>query len=183
MAARTAALAIPRTHAVLDAVARRLDADPQHVLPTLRLLADQDALPAADDKHTLELARRVNAERLGARRTEFRAHALATSEVRELLGGVSRQAVSARVANGQLLALEIAATLYFPDWQFGLDGPLDGLARVVPALLADGRGALAADALMRTPLAEADQHSPAQLLATSEIDLALHYIAVAGGGS
>jgi hypothetical protein len=170
-------------HAVLEAVARRLEQDPQHVMPTLRLLANQDALPAATDEDTIGLARRVNAQRLSGRLAEFRAQAVATSEVRELLGGVSRQAVSARVANRQLLAHEIAATLYFPDWQFGADGPVAGLARVVPALLERGRGPLAADALMRTPLPEAGGRSPAQLLAEGQLELALHYIAVAGGGS
>jgi hypothetical protein len=170
------------SHAVLEAVARRLDEDPQHVMPTLRLLANPDELPVAADEHTAGLARRINAERLAGRRSEFRARALATGEVRELLGGVSRQAVAARVAHRQLLACEIAGRLYFPDWQFGADGPLPGLRLVIAALLDAGRGPLAADALMRTPLAEEDGRTPAHLLGAGQLALVLHYIAVAGGG-
>lgn len=169
--------------AVLEAVARRLEEDPQNVMPTLRLLADQDALPVAADEKTVELARQVNAERLAVRRAEFRARAHPTSEVRALLGGVTRQAVAFRVANKGLLSLELAGTSYFPDWQFGPDGPLPGLNRVVVALRAAGRGVLAADALMRTPLEEERGRTPAQLLAAGDVDGAVHYITVAGGGS
>lgn len=170
------------TEAVLEAVARRLEQEPEHVLPTLRLLADPDALADPQDEDTTTLARQVNAGRLAARRAEFRAHALATSEVRELLGGVSRQAVAQRVRNKTLLSLEIAGTSYFPDWQFGWDGPLPNLGQIIPALVSGGRGALASDALMRTPLEEERGRTPAQLLASGDIARVLHYIAVAGGG-
>ena len=168
---------------MLRAVARRLEEDPARVLPTLRLLADQDALPEAADEKTVELARRLNVERLAAYRADFRSHAHPTSQVRVLLGGVTRQAVALRVANKGLLSLQLAGTSYFPDWQFGPDGPLPGLNRVVAALTAAGRGVLAADALMRTPLKEERDRTPAQLLAAGDVDGAVHYIAVAGGGS
>jgi hypothetical protein len=168
---------------LLQAVARRLQEDPQHVMPTLRLLADQDALPDHADEETVDLARQVNAERLSAIRVEFRALAHSTSEVRALLGGVTRQAVALRVANKGLLSLELAGTSYFPNWQFGPDGPLSGLNRVVTALTGAGRGVLAADALMRTPLEEERGRTPAQLLATGDVETAVHYITVAGGGS
>ncbi len=167
--------------ALLDAVARRLADEPQRVLPTLRLLADPDALPETTDTEAVELARKVNAERLAARREEFRGQALPTAEVRTLLG-VSRQALSARVAHHTLLALELAGTLYFPDWQFGPDGTLPGVGKVVAALVADERGVLAADALMRTPLPEEGGRSPAQLLADGQVDRALHYVHTAGLG-
>jgi hypothetical protein len=168
---------------VLEAVARRLEEDPAQVLPTLRLLADRDALPEDADETTVELARQVNAERLVARRTEFRIRAHPTSEVRALLGGVTRQAVAFRVANKGLLSLEFGGTSYFPNWQFGPDGPLPGLNRVVAALAANGRGVLAADTLMRTPLEEERGRTPAQLLAAGDVDGAVHYITVSGGGS
>ena len=64
---------------VLRAVARRLEEDPAGVLPTLRLLADPDALPEVVDEKTVDLARRLNVERLTARRAEFRARAYPTS--------------------------------------------------------------------------------------------------------
>jgi len=168
---------------VLEAVARRLEEDPQQVMPTLRLLADRDALPEVADEQTVDLSRQVNAERLAARRAEYRARAYSTVEVRVLLGDVTRQAVSLRVANGSLLSLELAGTSYFADWQFGPDGLLAGLSRIVAALTANGRGVLAADALMRTPLAEENDRTPAQLLAAGDVDAAVHYVTVAGGGS
>lgn len=167
--------------AVLDAVAQRVRDDPAQVLPTLRLLADPDALPEVSDTETLTLARKVNAERLAALRARFRAGALPTAQVRSLLG-VSRQAVAARVANRTLLALELGGTSYFPDWQFGADGVVAGLGRLIAALTEQGRGVLAADALMRTPLPEEDGASPAQLLATGHLAAALHYVHGAGGG-
>lgn len=170
-----------RNAAVLESVARRLAEEPQHVLPTLRLLADPDALPDRKDKATVALARRVNADRIAARRAQFRAQALSTGEVREVLGGVSRQAVGQRVANKTLLSLEIAGTSYFPDWQFGPDGLLPGLGRIIAGLVSGGRGALASDALMRTPLREERGRTPAQLLADGDVNRALRYIAVAGG--
>ena len=167
---------------VLRAVARRLEEDPARVLPTLRLLADQDALPEPVDEKTIELARQLNVERLAARRAGFRARAHPTSEVQALLGGVTRQAVALRVANRGLLSLELGGRSYFPAWQFGPDGPHPGVNRVVAALTDAGRGVLAADRLMRTALEEERGRTPAQLLASGDVDRALHYIGVAAGG-
>jgi hypothetical protein len=165
---------------VLDAVARRLAEDPDHVLATLRLIGDVDAVPDAGDSETVALARRVNADRLATRRAQFRAGSLTTAEVARLLGGVSRQAVASRVASGTLLALEIGGRSYFPDWQFGDDGPLAGLPRVLTAVR--HHGALGTDALMRTPLPEEDGRTPAELLAAGELDRAEHYARIAGTG-
>ncbi len=109
---------------VMEALARRLREDPQRVLPVLRLIADPDAVAERQDRASVTLARRVNTERLAARLESFRDGAVATVQVRRLLGGVSRQAVAARVANGTLLSLQIGGTSHFPDWQFGPDGPL-----------------------------------------------------------
>jgi hypothetical protein len=133
-------------------------------------LARTGRLPDAADVGTVDLARKVNAERLAARRAYFRAHAHPTSEVRVLLGGVTRQAVSLRVANKGLVSLELAGTSYFPDWQFGRDGRVPGLSRVLAALTSTCRGVLAADAVIRTPLEEEGGRTPAQLLAAGDID-------------
>ncbi len=171
-----------QTNAVLDAVARRLHDEPERVLPTLRLLADLDALPEPDDTETIVLARKLNAERLAQRQAAFRSAALSTAQVRALLGGITRQAVASRVAHRTLLAREIAGTSYFPDWQFGPDGTVPGLDRVVPALLDGGRSPLAADALMRAPLPEEGGRTPAQRLAAGDVDTVLHYVRTAGLG-
>jgi len=169
-----------RNQAVLAAVARRLEEAPEQVLPTLRLLADPDALPERLEPSAVALARRVNAQRLQERLGEFRDGAQTTTEVRELLGGVSRQAVASRVASGTLLSLEVAGRSWFPSWQFGPDGPWPRLAEVLRELLRDGRGVLAADALMRQPLREEAGRSAADLLAAGRVDDALHYVRTAG---
>jgi hypothetical protein len=170
------------SRAVMTAVEQRLADDPQRVMPTLRLLADPDALAEEADDASLSLARTLNAHRVVALLRELRERSYTTTQVCELLGGVSRQAVSLRVANGRLMSIEISRRSYFPEWQFGPLGLLDRVAEVVAALTAGGRDVLAADALMRTPLDEQDGRTPADLLAHGDVELALHYIRVAGGG-
>lgn len=169
------------THkAVLDALAVRLRDTPDEVLPVLRLLTDPDALPATPAPDgVVQLARRVNAHRLEERLAAFRAGALTTEQVRALLGGVTRQAVSARVASRTLLALEIGGRSWFPDWQFGESGTLPGLAALLKVLLRGRRSVLGADALVRTPLPEEGGLSVADLLADGRVDDALHYVSTA----
>lgn len=168
--------------AVLDAVRRRLADEPDRVLPALRVIADTGALVDDGDDTTISLARTANTHRVVALLRELRAQAFTTAEVCALLGGVSRQAVSLRVANHRLLAVEISKRLHFPDWQFGADGVLAGVPDVVAALRDVGKSGLAADALMRTPLPEEGQRSPAELLAAGELERVLHYVRVLGGG-
>ena len=163
---------------VLAAVARRLKEDPDQVLPTLRLLADPDAVPERVERPAVALAHKVNAGRLQELLDDFRAHSYTTPQVRELLGGVTRQAVASRVSAGTLLSQEIAGRSYFPDWQFGADGPHRGLGELLAALLSV-RGALAADALARKPIAEEKGRSVADLLAGGRLEDALHYVATA----
>lgn len=165
-----------RTRTVLAAVERRLADEPERVLPTLRLLADPDALLDEDDQSTIALAKTLNAHRVVAMLRELRARSYTTAQVAEMLGGVSRQAVSLRVKNRRLLAIEISRRSYFPPWQFVDGRPVAGLPEVIEALTEDGRGALAADAVMRNPLPEEGGRTPAELLAAGELELALHYI-------
>jgi hypothetical protein len=166
----------------MTAVAKRLADEPDVVMPTLRLLADPSALSEAPDISSVLLARRVNSDRLTARLAEFRAGAITTVRVRELLGGVTRQAVAFRVEQHRLLATEIGGRLYFPDWQFGPEGVYADVPAIVRALLDGARTPVAADALMRKGIAEEDGRSPAELLAAGNADRALHYIAIAGAG-
>ena len=164
--------------AVLAAVARRLKEDPDRVLPTLQLLADPDAVPDKVARPLVDIAHKVNAGRLQELLDGFRSRSYTTTQVRELLGGVTRQAVASRVSSGTLLSHEIAGRSYFPDWQFGSGGPHRGLAELLPSLVR-GRGALAADALARQALPEEGGRSVADLLAAGRIEDALHYVAVA----
>lgn len=168
--------------AVLAAVRKRLAEEPDRVLPALQVIADPDALIEPDDESTIALARTLNAHRIVASLRELRARAYTTDEVRELLGGVSRQAVSQRVRNGRLLSIEISGRSHFPDWQFVDGRPVDGLAEVIAVLHEAGRDTWVADGLMRQALPEEGGRTPAELLAAGEVELALHYVRIAGGG-
>lgn len=168
--------------AVLTAVRRRLVDEPDQVLPTLRLLADPDALADDADESTISLAKTLNAHRVVALLRELRARSYTTTEVAGMLGGVSRQAVSQRVANGRLASIEISGKSYFPSWQF-VDGlPADGLPAVIAALAQARPGLLGADAVMRTELPEEGGRTPADLLAVGDLARALHYVRVIGSG-
>jgi len=167
---------------VLNAVRRRLADEPERVLPVLQLLVDPDALIEPDDDSTISLAKTLNAHRIVAQLREFRARAYTTAQVGELLGGVSRQAVSQRVTNKRLMSMEISRQSYFPDWQFVDGQPVAGLAEVVKTLDSVGADAWTGDAMMRTPLPEEGGRSPADLLAVGQLERALHYIRVIGAG-
>lgn len=171
---------------LLDRVARRLRDDPSHVRPVLEVLADPDATveptAGAARSEVPQLARRLNDSRRTARLAEFTAASLGSDHVAAQLGGISRQALSQRVRGGRLIALRVGLRSYFPAWQFGADGrPASGLDRLLPDLLSLG-SVLAADRLMRTPLEEEGDRSPADLLAAGEVDRAVHYVRIAGAG-
>lgn len=161
---------------LLERVAARLAEDPEHVAPVLRLIADPDTVP--DNPELSESARRLNTDRLVAARTQLMDHALRGDEVRQLLGGISRQALNQRTHSRRLLALHVANASWFPDWQFGSDGIRPGVVEVLAAL---PHSALAADRIMRAPLAEEGGLSAADLLAAGQIDRATHYARTAGG--
>jgi hypothetical protein len=169
--------------AVLTAVRRRLADEPDRVLPTLRLLADPDAMIAADDDSSIALAKTLNAHRIVARLRELRARSYTTEDVRGLLGGISRQAVSQRVAKGRLMAIQISGKAYFPGWQFVDRGTVDRLPQILAAHRDAGRDVLAADAVMRNPITEEDGRTPAELAAAGDTGRALHYLRIAGGGN
>lgn len=162
---------------LLAKVASRLEEDPQHVAPILRLIAEPDVVPPRE--RLSGEAKEINTRRLAARRAAFIEGAFSGQQVRELLGGVSRQAVHQKTQAGRLLAVRYGNTTWFPKWQFTADGRiLPRLGELLAVLPADP---LAADALMRTPLPEEKGRSPADLLRRGRFDRALHYAATAGG--
>ena len=167
---------------VLAAVRKRLAAEPETVLPALRVLADPEAMPEPDDDATVSLAKTLNAHRMVALLRELRARCYTTAQVGELLGGVSRQAVSQRVANRRLMSIEISRHSYFPEWQFVGGRIADGLPEVIAALDAGGYDTFSADSLMRTAISEERGRTAADLLAAGDLTTALHYIRIAGGG-
>jgi hypothetical protein len=165
------------TAALMAQVQARLAEDPVRVREALTLIADPDALPAR--RALSETARTTNTRRLAEAREEFFAHAYRGEQVRTQLGGVSRQALNQRVRAGRLIALAAANTSWFPYWQFTAQGDLvpglEQLLRVLPA------SPLAADRLVRSPIAEERGRSVADLLAAGKLELAVHYAASAGG--
>jgi hypothetical protein len=162
---------------LLERVAARLAEDPQHVGPVLRLIADPDHTPR---RTTLsKQAQELNLQRLVSVRTELTEHALRGEQVRELLGGISRQALHQRVRAGRLLALHQANASWFPRWQFDAAGRPRAELKELLALLP--RDVMAADRLMRAPVDELGGRSPAELLEAGETDLAVHYARTAGG--
>lgn len=169
-----------RNDAVLKAVRRRLEEDPAGVLPTLQLLIDPNIDPY--DEGSVSLIKTLNAYRMVSRLRELRARSLTTAEVAELLGGVSRQAVSQRVAKGRLMSIQISGKSWYPEWQFVDGRPVDRLPEVIEALHDTGLDTFTGDAVMTKPLAEEGDRSPADLIASGDVDLALHYIRIAGGG-
>jgi hypothetical protein len=169
-------------HAVLAAIERRLAEEPERVLPALQLIADPDALIDPHDEVTISLARTLNAHRIVAGLRDFRAHAYSTDEVRQLLGGVTRQAVSQRVRNKRLLSMEISGKSWFPDWQFADGRLVAGLPEVIAALDESNQDAYTADAVMRTPYPEENGRTLAELLHAGELERVLHYVRVIGGG-
>jgi len=171
-----------RNEAVLTAVRQRLEEDPELVLPTLRLLVAPDSSEDPVDESTMSLAKTLNAHRVVAKLRELRDRSYGTAEVAELLGGVSRQAVSARVAKGQLMSMQISGKAWFPRWQFHEGRTVDRLPEVVAALRETDHDTLTADAMMTNPLVEEGGRTPAELLAAGEVELALHYVWAAGGG-
>jgi hypothetical protein len=171
-----------RNAAVLDAVRRRLEEDPDSVLPTLRLLIDPDSSANPLDESTVSLAKTLNAYRIVASLRELRARSYSTQEVADLLGGISRQAVSQRVAKGQLMSIQISGKAWFPDWQFSNGRLVRGLAEVIAAFAELGEDAWSADAIMRTALPEEGGRTPAEILAGGDVERALHYVWAVGGG-
>jgi hypothetical protein len=164
------------TATLLAAVQARLAEDPDRVREALTLIADPDALPTPGQ--LTETARAVNDRRLATVREQFFAHSFRGETVREMLGGVSRQALNQRVRSGKLLALHAANTSWFPTWQFTDSGaPVPGLEQLLGAL---PTGALPADLLVRAPLPEERGRSVADLLASGKLDLAVHYARTAG---
>lgn len=171
-----------RNRAVLAAVRRRLEREPDNVLPTLQLLVDPDAVLDPVDEETIALAKTLNAHRVVALLREIRARSYTTEQVREMLGGISRQAVSQRVGKRQLMSIQISGKSYFPEWQFAGGRPIPGLPAVIEALCESDQDTFTADSVMRTSLPEEGGRTPADLLAAGDVDRALHYVRVIGAG-
>ena len=140
---------------------------------------------------TFHLKRRINALRLTARHTLETVKRLCAAGEEHLPGSpfvndLKENAETLYFATDEimedannLLSLELAGRSLFPEWQFSDDGVRPGLRPVLALLRQGGRGALAADALMRTPVEDA--RTPADLFAAGDTELLRHYLSLAGG--
>jgi hypothetical protein len=171
-----------RNDAVLTAVRKRLEEEPDRVLPTLRLLIDPDGTVNPLDDSTIALVKTLNAYRIVASLRELRERSYSTPEVAEMLGGISRQAVSQRVAKGQLMSIQISGKSWFPAWQFKDGRPVERLAEVIEALRETDHDTFTADAIMTNSLPEEGGSTIADVLAAGDVELALHYVWAVGGG-
>ena len=162
-------------------VAARAAADPDAILPVLRVLVGDDEPEPADDA-VVAVAELVNRRRLAKARRTFMASAFTTEQVGAHLGGASRQAISARRARGGLLAITVGTTAYHPDWQFGQEGVVVGLGQVLQALSAIRASPLSADALMRAPQSDLGGRTLAEMLAAGAVDAVVARILDTGGG-
>lgn len=177
----TAAKTLHPPAELMRRVAARATADPDAVLPVLRMLVGDDE-PAEVDEAVLQAAEVVNARRLAKARREFIAGSLTTEQVGEHIGGASRQAVAARRARGGLLGITVGTTVYHPRWQFGPEGLRPGLGRVLAALREIRASALSADALMRASHPDLGGRSLADVLAAGDVDSVVARVLDTGGG-
>lgn len=149
------------TKTLLARIARRAEAEPDAVLPVLRVLAGEPPLepPGAGgdepDPALHAVALEINRARVARSRAEFLAGAWPTEQVARHLGVGSRQAVAQRRARGGLLGARVGAGTFYPAWQFGPAGLADGLDRLLQLLAEAGLAeARTADELLRMPHAE-----------------------------
>lgn len=126
---------------LLERIAERAEADPDAVLPTLRVLAGEPPYRGKGKKSDLHaVALEINRARVLADRTEFIAHSRTAEQVAAHLGVNSRQAVAQRRQRGTLLGAVIGNQTYYPDWQFGPEGLLEGLPELLALLRESGLG-------------------------------------------
>lgn len=111
----------------------------------------------------------VAASQLGDRRRrdavdEFRAGALPTAAVRDLLGLGTPQAVHRLRSRGRLIGLQIGNQTWFPAWQFAGGAIRPDLPRVLETLGRFTRDEVAVDRIMRLVRDDLDGTSVASAL-------------------
>ena len=168
------------TQALLRRIAERAKAEPENILPALRVLAGESPFEASDDRVVAEAAftepdpvlwstaAEINRPRLAQARAEFVAHAWPTERVAEHLGVKSRQAIAQRRARGTLLGAKIGGTTYYPTWQFSPEGLAVDLDRLLDLLR--GQDAVSADNILRMPHSDLGGRAVADLFRAGEWD-------------
>jgi hypothetical protein len=179
MTTPTVASAAASTKALLRRIERRAKADPDAVMPVLRVLAGEKLEPGP----TLRaVALEINRARVAEGRRDFVAHALSTEQVAQHLRVKSRQAIAQRRARGTLLGAKIDNVTYFPAWQFGPDGLATGLDRLFALLREAGvTDARAADDLCRMPHSELGGRTLLDLWQAGEWDRLQAWLGDIGG--
>lgn len=127
------------TARLFERIARRVEDDPDAMLPPLRVLAGDP--PYAPTKRKADLhaiALEINRARVLADRADFVAHSWPTERVAKHLGVKSRQAIAQRRQRGTLLGAKLGTQTYYPEWQFGPAGLADGLSDLLELLRGAG---------------------------------------------
>ena len=124
----------------------RARVDPDFV-GLINRLVDLPTGPAGELDHAAASA--VSERRRRDALEEFRSAALSTSEVRDLLGLGTPQAVHRLRSRGRLIGLQIGNHTWFPAWQFSGGTIREDLPRILELLATFTSDPVAADRVMR----------------------------------
>jgi hypothetical protein len=128
----------------------------------LAALVDTPVTAAGDYAHVA--ARALSDRRRADAVSTFRAGALRTAEVQELLGVRTPQAVHRLRSRGKLVGRQLGNATWFPSWQFARGGVRPDLDRVLELLGRFSTDAVAADRVMRLVREELGGRSIAEAL-------------------
>lgn len=132
---------------LVEKASERAQRDPEFAA-ALTLLVEAKARPRGE-MATITAARVLNEVRVKGLLAEFKANALTTAQVQELLGLGTPQAVHRLRSRGKLLGMAIGNATYFPAWQFA-DGALrPDLPRIIGLIAEFTTDALEVDRIMR----------------------------------
>lgn len=110
----------------------------------------------------------VNLAAKFAARRDVLAHSITRAEAARLLG-ISNQAVSDRLAAGDLVGLKDGRVWKLPAWQFNADTPLGWLPGVADLRQHFPAGPVTLTAWVTTPNVDLDNHTPAARLAAGDV--------------
>jgi hypothetical protein len=94
--------------------------------------ASEDELHSATESDLLQARLRGRSQKRQLLAAE--GGTVSSTEMGELLGGITRQAVDQKRQRGELLAVKTANRWAYPIWQVEADEPIDGLSEVLSAL-------------------------------------------------
>ncbi|HEX4865195.1 MAG TPA: hypothetical protein VFV02_14085 [Acidimicrobiales bacterium] len=137
---------MPASAELLARVEKRVRVDPSF---RDALAAFVDAPARGAGSYTRTAAAEINSTRRRNALDEFRAASLATSEVQQLLGLGTPQAVHRLRSRGKLIGLQSGNATWFPSWQFSGGQVREDLPRILELLRRFSDDPIAGDRAMR----------------------------------